>query len=124
LATNVAARGLDVEHITHVVSFDVPPVPDDYVHRVGRTGRARAEGDAFVLVAPAEEEALARIERQIGRRLPRVTLPDFDYTGPGPPLAGHPGAGGRRPARNGGTPRPPVRTRPGTDVHPRRRRRR
>src|SRR5262249_19088828 len=63
VATNIAARGLDVEHITHVISFDVPDVPDDYVHRVGRTGRAEAEGDAFVLVSPAEEEALARIER-------------------------------------------------------------
>jgi ATP-dependent RNA helicase RhlE len=124
VATNVAARGLDVEHITHVVSFDVPAVPDDYVHRVGRTGRARAEGDAFVLVAPSEEEALARIERQIGRRLPRVTLPDFDYTPPGPPRAGRRGGGGRRPARDGGKPRPPVRAAPGAEGHPRRRRRR
>src|SRR5205085_4493472 len=53
VATNIAARGLDVEHITHVISFDVPNVPDDYVHRVGRTARAEAEGDAFVLVSPA-----------------------------------------------------------------------
>ncbi|MCC6419078.1 MAG: DEAD/DEAH box helicase [Gemmataceae bacterium] len=79
VATNIAARGLDVEHITHVISFDVPAVPDDYVHRIGRTGRAEAEGDAWVLVSPAEEKSLARIERQIGQRLPRVTLPDFDY---------------------------------------------
>src|SRR5438093_5378049 len=75
VATNIAARGLDVDHITHVISFDVPDVPDDYIHRVGRTGRANAEGDAFVLVSPAEEGSLARIERQIGQRLPRVTLP-------------------------------------------------
>jgi ATP-dependent RNA helicase RhlE len=80
VATNIAARGLDVEHITHVISFDVPDVPDDYVHRIGRTGRAKAEGDAWVLVAPREEPSLARIERQVGQRLPRVTLPDFDYT--------------------------------------------
>jgi ATP-dependent RNA helicase RhlE len=79
VATNIAARGLDVEHITHVISFDVPQVPDEYIHRIGRTGRAEAEGDAFVLVAPAEEKSLAQIERQIGQRLPRVTLPDFDY---------------------------------------------
>ena len=63
VATNIAARGLDVEHITHVISFDVPTVPDDYVHRIGRTARAEAEGDAFVLVSPAEEKSLAAIER-------------------------------------------------------------
>ncbi len=84
VATNIAARGLDVEHITHVISFDVPSVPDDYVHRIGRTARAEAEGDAFVLVSPAEEKSLMRIERQIGQRLPRVTLPDFDYILPSP----------------------------------------
>jgi ATP-dependent RNA helicase RhlE len=80
VATNIAARGLDVNHITHVISFDVPAVPDDYIHRIGRTARMEAEGDAFVLVAPAEEKSLARIERQIGQRLPRVLLPDFDYS--------------------------------------------
>jgi ATP-dependent RNA helicase RhlE len=83
VATNIAARGLDVEHITHVISFDVPAVPEDYVHRIGRTGRAKAEGDAFLLVAPAEEKSLTAIERQIGQRLPRITLPDFDYSQPG-----------------------------------------
>src|SRR5262249_13459277 len=82
VATNIAARGLDVTHITHVISFDVPAVPDDYIHRIGRTARAEAEGDAFVLVAPAEERSLARIERQIGQRLPRVTPPDLHYTVP------------------------------------------
>ena len=56
VATNIAARGLDVDHITHVISFDVPDVPDDYVHRIGRTARAEAEGDAFVLVSPAGGE--------------------------------------------------------------------
>jgi ATP-dependent RNA helicase RhlE len=80
VATNIAARGLDVDHITHVISLDVPTVPDDYVHRIGRTARAEAEGDAFLLVSPGEEKALAAIERQIAQRLPRVTLPDFDYS--------------------------------------------
>ena len=94
VATNIAARGLDVEHITHVISFDVPHVPEDYVHRIGRTGRAKAEGDAFVLVSPAEEKSLTDIERQIGQRLPRVTLPDFDYAQPGPPRPSG-GSGGR-----------------------------
>jgi ATP-dependent RNA helicase RhlE len=79
VATNIAARGLDVDRITHVISVDVPTVPEDYVHRIGRTGRMEAEGDAFLLVAPPEEKLLVRIERQIGQRLPRVTLPDFDY---------------------------------------------
>ena len=79
VATNIAARGLDVEHITHVISYDVPHVPEDYIHRIGRTARAKAEGDAFVLVSPPEEGSLSQIERQIGQRLPRVTLPDFDY---------------------------------------------
>ena len=79
VATNIAARGLDVDHITHVISYDVPHVPEDYIHRIGRTARAKAEGDAFVLVSPPEEGSLSQIERQIGQRLPRVTLPDFDY---------------------------------------------
>ena len=87
VATNIAARGIDVDHITHVISFDVPNVPDDYVHRIGRTARAEAEGDAFVLVSPAEEKSLAQIERHIGQRLPRVTLPDFDYAAPIPERA-------------------------------------
>jgi ATP-dependent RNA helicase RhlE len=82
VATNIAARGLDVEHITHVISYDVPDVPDDYIHRIGRTARAKAEGDAFVLVSPPEESSLAQIERQIGQRLPRITLPEFDYRQP------------------------------------------
>ena len=91
VATNLASRGLDVEHITHVISFDVPDVPDDYVHRIGRTARAKAEGDAFILVSRAEEKSLAEIERHIGQRLPRVTLPDFDYAQDGPPRRDKPG---------------------------------
>ena len=91
VATNIAARGLDVTHITHVISFDVPHVPDDYVHRIGRTARAEAEGDAFVLVSPAEEKSLTQIERHIGQRLPRVTLPDFDYRQSAPAKHAPPG---------------------------------
>jgi ATP-dependent RNA helicase RhlE len=110
VATNIAARGLDVDHITHVISFDVPSVPEDYVHRIGRTARARAEGDAFVLVSPAEEKQLAAIERTIGQRLPRVTLPDFDYSQPGPSRSGH---SHRRHGNQGAghKPRPPQRRR-------------
>jgi ATP-dependent RNA helicase RhlE len=79
VATNIAARGIDVVELGHVVNLDVPQVPDDYIHRVGRTGRAEATGHAFTFVAPDEEEDLRAIERAIGARLPRVTVPDFDY---------------------------------------------
>jgi ATP-dependent RNA helicase RhlE len=79
VATDIAARGIDVEELGHVVNFDVPTVPDDYIHRVGRTARAEATGDAFTFVSPQEQEDLAQIERAIGKRLPRVTVPDFDY---------------------------------------------
>jgi ATP-dependent RNA helicase RhlE len=79
VATDIAARGIDVESLSHVVNFDVPAVPEDYIHRVGRTGRAEATGDAFTFVAPDDEGELRAIERAIGKTLPRVTLPDFDY---------------------------------------------
>ena len=79
VATDIAARGIDVEALGHVVNFDVPLVPEDYIHRVGRTARAQATGHAFTFVAPQEEGDLRRIEQAIGKRLPRVTVPDFDY---------------------------------------------
>ena len=79
VATDIAARGIDVEALSHVVNFDVPAVPEDYIHRVGRTGRAELTGEAYTFVAPDEEGDLRAIERAIGRSLPRVTLPDFDY---------------------------------------------
>jgi len=79
VATDIAARGIDVDQLGHVVNFDVPQAPDDYIHRVGRTGRAEATGEAFTFVSPDEEPDLRDIERAIGRRLPRVTVPDFDY---------------------------------------------
>jgi ATP-dependent RNA helicase RhlE len=79
VATDIAARGIDVEALSHVINFDVPVVPDDYIHRVGRTGRAEMTGDAFTFVAQNEEQDLHAIERAIRRTLPRVTLPDFDY---------------------------------------------
>ncbi len=107
VATNIAARGLDVDHITHVISTDVPDEPEDYVHRIGRTGRAGATGDAFILESREEEDSLARIERQVGQRLPRVTLPDFDYTAaapPKPPGGGGGGGGGRPQPRGSGKP--------------------
>ncbi len=80
VATDIAARGIDVSGLGHVVNFDVPALPEDYVHRVGRTARAEAVGDAITLVSPAEEAELRSIERALGTRIPRLTVPGFDYT--------------------------------------------
>jgi ATP-dependent RNA helicase RhlE len=80
VATDIAARGIDVEALSHVINFDVPAVPEDYIHRVGRTARAEMTGDAFTFVSPEEEGDLKAIERAVGKRLPRVTLAGFDYT--------------------------------------------
>jgi ATP-dependent RNA helicase RhlE len=80
VATDIAARGIDVEALSHVVNFDVPAMPEDYINRVGRTARAEMTGDAITFVAPDEEVDLRAIEREIGKRLPRVTVPDFDYS--------------------------------------------
>jgi ATP-dependent RNA helicase RhlE len=80
VATDIAARGIDVEELGHVVNFDVPGLAEDYVHRVGRTGRASATGDAFTLVSPQEQSEMTRIERVLGVRVPRKTLEGFDYT--------------------------------------------
>ncbi len=79
VATDIAARGIDIEALGHVVNFDVPQAPDDYIHRVGRTARAGEIGDAFTFVAPDEQNDLRAIEKAIGKRLPQITLPDFDY---------------------------------------------
>jgi ATP-dependent RNA helicase RhlE len=95
VATDIAARGIDVTALGHVVNFDVPHVADDYIHRVGRTARADATGAAFTLVAPEEENDLRGIERAISQRLPRVTLPDFDYQARAEAPAPRPHAGGQ-----------------------------
>src|SRR5215211_5469718 len=80
VATDIVARGIDIEELSHVVNFDVPNVPEDYIHRVGRTARADATGDAFTFVAPDEEPDLRAIERAVGRPLPRITVSGFDYS--------------------------------------------
>jgi ATP-dependent RNA helicase RhlE len=82
VATDIAARGIDVTALGHVVNFDVPAVPEDYIHRVGRTARAELTGSAFTFVSPEEEGDLRAIEKTINSRLPRVTVPDFDYRAP------------------------------------------
>ncbi len=78
-ATDIVARGIDVEALEHVVNFDVPHLPEDYIHRVGRTARAEATGEAFTFVSRDEEGDLAAIERAIGRKLDRVRVEGFDY---------------------------------------------
>jgi len=87
VATNIAARGLDVEGISHVVNYDVPEHPEDYVHRIGRTARAEAGGDAITLVTPDDEALIYRIEYLLGRKIERKTLPGFDYDVPTPSWA-------------------------------------
>ena len=80
VATDIVARGIDVEALEHVINFDVPHQPEDYIHRVGRTARAEATGDAYTLVSPAEEKNLRAIERAIGKSLPQIKISGFDYT--------------------------------------------
>jgi ATP-dependent RNA helicase RhlE len=99
VATDIAARGLDIEGISHVINYDVPGTPEDYVHRIGRTARAQTIGDAFTIVSPEEEDIVRDIERALKKKLPRVTVPDFDYRAA-----------------------PPPRTHPLAPVHPRQRR--
>jgi ATP-dependent RNA helicase RhlE len=79
VATDIASRGIDVASITHVINYDVPQHPDDYVHRIGRTGRAQAEGDAFTLMTAEEAPDVTAIERFIGQEIPRKKLENFKY---------------------------------------------
>ena len=82
VATDIVARGIDVEALDHVVNFDVPHTPDDYIHRVGRTARAEMTGDAYTLVSPEEEPTIRAIERALGRTIERRTVGGFDYQAP------------------------------------------
>src|SRR3989304_329909 len=77
VATDIAARGIDVEQIRHVINFDVPHHPEDYVHRIGRTGRAQSVGDAFTIMIAEDIPEIAAIERFIGQKIPRVKLEGF-----------------------------------------------
>ena len=112
VATDIASRGIDVEGITHVINYDVPHAPEDYVHRIGRTGRVDAVGDAFTLIAPEEMKQLNAIEKFLGRAVPRVILPDFDYkrrpSSEARPSVSHGGGrssgGGGRQSGSGGAP--------------------
>src|SRR5262249_20695826 len=102
VATDIASRGIDVDHITHVINFDVPRTPEDYVHRIGRTGRMEASGDALTLVSPEERKEAAAIERALGHAVGTVKIPEFDYGRSRPERSGEDHT--RRPGR--GRPRP------------------
>ena len=97
VATDIAARGIDVVELGHVVNYDVPLVPDDYIHRIGRTARAKATGDAITFVSREEEGYFAQIERKLGMRMDRAKTPEL----PAP----------------SGPPEPPERTRSRGPVH-------
>ncbi len=84
MATDVAARGLDIEGVSHVINYDIPGDPESYVHRIGRTGRAEREGDAVTLVTSEDAAITREIERALKAPIERRTVPDFDYTAPAP----------------------------------------
>ena len=89
VATDIAARGLDIESITHVINYDMPDTADAYIHRIGRTGRAHRTGDAFTLVTDEDKDMIRALERIMGGPIKRETFADFDYSLPAPPRHGH-----------------------------------
>jgi ATP-dependent RNA helicase RhlE len=104
VATDIAARGIDVAGISHVINYDVPENPEDYLHRIGRTGRAQAVGDAFTLASPEDASDVRAIERFIGQEIPHLKLEGFAYKAasafPPRPQAQH-RRGGRGPVHSG-----------------------
>jgi ATP-dependent RNA helicase RhlE len=85
VATDIAARGLDVDSISHVINFDMSDTADAYIHRIGRTGRAERSGDAFTLVTPEDNDMIRTLEKIMGHKLERQTIKGFDYTASAPP---------------------------------------
>ncbi len=100
VATDIAARGLDVDSISHVINFDMPDTPDAYIHRIGRTGRAERTGDAFTLVTPEDQEMVLELEKIMRQPLPRERFDDFDYAAPAPPQQHQPAPRGPRPLQH------------------------
>ncbi len=110
VATDIAARGIDVSQISHVINYDITDTPEAYVHRIGRTGRAAKTGDAYTLVTTVDDGMIRTIERKLGKPIERRTLEGFDYrkapasthgqhhTGPRPPAQQHTPSGTQRPA--------------------------
>src|SRR5204862_5710529 len=116
IATEVAARGLDIEQLPHVVNYELPMVANDYVHRIGRTGRAGIEGDAISLVCIDEAPMLRDIERLLGSAIPSQVVPGFE---PDPSIRPQPirlrtggGGGGRMPHRQAARPSAMTASRP------------
>ena len=103
VATDIAARGLDIDQLPHVVNFELPNIPEDYVHRIGRTGRAGNEGEALSLVCVDERDYLRAIERVLNREIPKVIIPGFE---PNPDIKAEPIMRGRGGQRSGGGGRP------------------
>jgi ATP-dependent RNA helicase RhlE len=85
VATDIAARGLDVESISHVINFDMPDTADAYIHRIGRTGRAERSGEAFTLITPDDADLIRKLERIMKQKLERRELDNVDYSVPAPP---------------------------------------
>jgi ATP-dependent RNA helicase RhlE len=110
VATDIAARGIDVDGISHVVNYDFPPATEDYIHRIGRTGRAQAEGDAISFITEDDRDALRALERFTGKKIERKVAQSFDLTAPAPPKQENdsPRGGGRPGGQNrqGGRPAP------------------
>jgi len=99
VATDIAARGLDIEELPHVVNYELPNVPEDYVHRIGRTGRAAATGEALSLVCVDEHKLLRDIERLLKKEIPRIALAGYE---PDPSIKAEPIQNGRQQQRGGG----------------------
>jgi ATP-dependent RNA helicase RhlE len=104
VATDIAARGLDIESISHVINYDMPDTADAYIHRIGRTGRAQRTGDAFTLVTPEDSDMIRSLERIMGQPLKREILAEFDYNVAAPPRSAHERREGNRPPRPAHTP--------------------
>jgi len=102
VATDVAARGIDVEGISHVINFDFPMHPEDYVHRIGRTGRAEAIGDAISFVTNDDAPYVRDLEKMIGKRIERRSAPGFAHREPVAIVAHHPARPAQRPAQRPG----------------------
>lgn len=99
VATDIAARGLDIEELPHVVNYELPNVPEDYVHRIGRTGRAAATGEALSLVCVDEHKLLRDIEKLLKKEIPRITTPGYE---PDPSIKAEPIQNGRQQRGGGG----------------------
>ncbi|HEU5099368.1 MAG TPA: DEAD/DEAH box helicase [Roseiflexaceae bacterium] len=107
VATDIAARGIDVDRISHVINYDIPDTADAYIHRIGRTGRAEREGDAFTMITAEDEPMVRTIERAVGQRIPRQTIASFDYNAPAPTFTPQPQRG-RQPLQQARGPQRPV----------------